>query len=155
MNVFVPFTKLRSDTYEAVPFAKFIPLQRGNESTSYAEYFKERWKEGESFINVEHDVVPSIPVLESLWHCQSPICVTGYVYEYMEVPAPEITYGGCIKISRQFILDHPDLWHEPLPTWSGCDCRITKCLEENPYPDINGNDKHCYHGSVIHLHGVP
>lgn len=154
MRIFIPFTKLRSDTLLALPFATLVPLHRGNDSTSYAEYFRDRWSEKEPFINVEHDVVPPAQILESLWNCSNPICVTGYVYP--DSPPefqPEITYGGCIKISRQFILDHPDLWKDNLPTWSRCDGRITKAIEDNPYPGINGNDQHCYHGEVLHLHG--
>lgn len=148
MKIFVPFARLRSETFIALPTAILVPLVG---DYAYAEYFRARWKEGETFINVEHDVMPPPKVLESMWNCESAICTTGYVYR--DSPSdfqPEITYGGCIKISQQFILEHPNLWDDP-PRWSVCDGRITKAIEDHPYPNINGNDRHCYHGEVLHL----
>lgn len=150
MRIFVPFTKLRAETMKAVPGATFVPLIG---DYAYSEYFQKRWEEGETFINVEHDVVPAPKVLESMWNCGNPVCVAGYVYPTPDVEyKPEITYGGCVKISKEFIQNNPDLWRIPA-RWSVCDGRITQAIERNPYPGIDGNENHCYHGEVLHLHG--
>lgn len=142
MRIFIPFTKLFSATYSACPGATLVPL---HDTKDYAQYFQERWEEGKTFINVEHDVAPSIEVLKSLWRCPEKICLTGYVYDTKPGVAPEVTYLGCVKISEAFIKENPSLF-DSFPDWSGCDGKIWQAAEDKKYP-------YCYHGEVKHLKG--
>lgn len=137
MNVFVPFTKLRSETFSAVPTATFIPLL--DKEMGYGQYFRDRWREGKTFINVEHDVVPDNRILELLWDCDQPFCFAGYVYPGQT--KFDTSYLGCAKISEQLIKENPNLFDDPV-IWYGCEGRILELV----------NGRLCCHGSVLHLH---
>ncbi len=106
MNIFVPFTALRAETWDAVwPMygATLVPLL---DSKAYSRYFMRRWEETKTFINIEHDVVPTLAQLQELWNCPHPWCACGYTGECVT------PYLGCAKISTEFILTHPDMWVE-------------------------------------------
>lgn len=144
MKIFIPFTKLRSEVvmavaktgidYELVPLIKY---------TDYSKFLKRRWEEGKTFINVEHDVIiPGKEIMESMWNCDKPLCVTGYTYRYREANPPEVTFLGCVKIGADLIKNSQGLFDEPAP-WSVCDGFITRA----------SNEEYCYHGETIHMHG--
>jgi hypothetical protein len=45
---------------------------------SYGRYFRERWDEGKTFINVEHDTAFWPGALEEIWDCPEPLCIFGH-----------------------------------------------------------------------------
>lgn len=137
MNVFVPFTKLRAETFSAVPCATFVPLLDKN--MGYGQYFRDRWREGKTFINLEHDVVPTQKMLDELWECEKLFCFAGYVYPGQT--KFDTSYLGCVKITERLINENPRLFDDP-PNWYGCEGRILELV----------NGRICCHGSVLHLH---
>lgn len=138
IKVFLPFTKLRSATYSAVPNAVLVPLL--DKTWDYGRYFQARWKDGESFINVEHDIVPTTEKLQELWDCPNDFCFAGYIYPG-QPDRVDVAHLGCAKISRHLIENNPDIFDE-LPEWVNCETRIYDAAQPNQ----------CYHGEVLHLH---
>jgi hypothetical protein len=133
MNIFVPFTRLQVETVLAVPDARFVPM---TDETAYSRFFIDRWKEGRTFIVVEHDVVPPRARLEEMWACRHPWCVN----TYREGHSDRSPYLGCAKISAEFIRLHPGLWVER--PWGNCDCFLVERAKFFSH----------WHGVVKHLH---
>jgi hypothetical protein len=106
----------------------------------YGEYFRERWHEGETFINVEHDVLPTAEMIDELWNCPSIFCCTRYVYD----GRTENTIGnlGCAKISDKLIATCPTLFDGRVH-WQDCEKKIIEAL---------GQGNQCVHGNVKHFH---
>src|SRR5690348_14009514 len=100
MKIFVPFTSLKAQVMAAIPNATFCPIL--DKYYGYGQYFKERWDEKQTFINIEHDVVPRINLLEEMWNCSEPLCVAGYMSTVEG--ASGISHIGCAKISVSLIL---------------------------------------------------
>lgn len=135
MKIFIPFTLLRQQTYLSAPNAKLVPLVN---RYSYSKYFKERWRDKETFINIEHDVVPTPDILKSMWDCVSELCVAGYSSKLQVARGTAFT--GCAKISASIIERNSGLFNEPCD-WIECEGRIAKA----------SNEQFCYHGEVLHL----
>lgn len=133
MRIFIPFTNLRVETYLAVPQAILVPLI--DKEHGYGKYMWDRWQEGQPFINVEHDVVPSQEMLRELWNCPHTFCVTSYA----ENEGPSLL--GCVKFSEQFIFGTRGIF-DNYPNWKLCDTQVAKaCM----------NMYHA-HGTVQHVH---
>lgn len=139
IKIFVPFTNLRAQVMLAIPNAIFVPIV--DKEFGYSQYFKERWEEGETFINVEHDVVPRKEILEEMMNCSEPLCVAGYSSSIPE--ATGISHIGCAKISKSLILKSPGLFDTPCE-WIECEGRVGALTDF----------KFCYHGDVKHLKGT-
>jgi hypothetical protein len=140
MRIFIPFTNLRAETFVAAPGAILVPTIG---KFGYSNYLEQRWTDGKTFINIEHDVVPTTEILESLWDCKSPLCVTGH----SDVPGcPEASYLACVKISSDFIAQRRIDWRGL--QWFECDQQLWK---SDPEYSKSG-DHFCYHGTVKHLH---
>ena len=124
---------------KAIPMATFCPIL--DKEFGYGKYFKERWDEKETFINVEHDVVPRIDILEEMWNCSEPLCVAGYCSNVEG--ASGISHIGCAKISSSLILKSGGLFDKPCE-WVECEGHIGALTDF----------KFCYHGEVKHLKGT-
>jgi hypothetical protein len=125
VNVFCPHTAkgLRPETRAALQgIATFIELSDGG-FHDYRRYFIDRWNEGATFINVEHDVAPTRAQLEDLWRCPRPWC--GFCYGAVEAP-----YLGCAKITAEFIAANRGLWTDHEATydywWGSLDAHIAR-----------------------------
>jgi hypothetical protein len=72
---------------------------------SYSDMLCELWKKQQTFISIEHDVVPWWGAIEQLWKCPQPWCS----YEYP--PAPKALYAalGCIKIRGELPRQFPEI----------------------------------------------
>jgi hypothetical protein len=102
----------------------------------YSRYLMMRWLKGETFINVEHDVVPTIAKLQELWDCPEPWCGCSYRPNFED----RTPYLGCVKISDRFIAAHRNVWEERL--WASCDVHLAS-QAKLPYH---------WHGDVKHMH---
>ena len=108
MKIFIPFTKSPTATLLALRGYEAQCLAMLN-SHSYFEYFKQRWAEKESFINVEHDIVPWPGAIDEIEKCQEMWCGYGYNKYENIVLSP---YLGCVKIGAELIARLPDVWNE-------------------------------------------
>lgn len=141
MRIFVPFTHLRAETYSVCHAlgAEFIPLL--DHEKDYGRYWDQRWIEGESFINVEQDVVPTKVLLREMWDCPHDYCIAQYSYPWTGSPVDHSPIG-CAKFSSGFIGANRQIvfngvvWHEP------------------QYQIINAslNKFHQHYPNAMHLH---
>lgn len=72
---------LKPETREAL-LASRIPVEFRPVQGEYGywEAMVEMFARGETFINVEHDIVPSAEALHSLLDCRNPLCYAPYTY---------------------------------------------------------------------------
>lgn len=139
IRIYVPFTALRPQVMIAVPKAIFVPIV--DKFYGYSQYFKDRWEEKQTFINIEHDVVPRDDILEEMWNCSEPLCVAGYCSSVEG--ASGISHIGCAKISASLIINSPGLFDIPCE-YIECEGRVGALTDF----------KFCYHGEVKHLKGT-
>lgn len=108
MNIYVPYTSINEATTFALQGYNPIYVKMEKQE-SYLEFLKQRWKEGESFINVEHDVVPWIGAIDELIDCKFTWCAYGYkIKESIEFTP----YFGCVKFTSQLIHLLPEIWND-------------------------------------------
>lgn len=70
----------------------------------YARMLQRLWREEQTFILVEHDVVPWPGALERLWDCEEMCCA----YQYPLGSGGELGTGlGCLKLSTEFLRNRP------------------------------------------------
>jgi hypothetical protein len=107
MRVFVPFTRLRADTYESArPHAPvLVPLL---DEYAYSRYFAARWREREAFLNVEHDMVFGRGAVEALRDCPRPWC--SVYYGPLDRKVDIRGFMGFMKFGREFIDAHHGIW---------------------------------------------
>jgi hypothetical protein len=107
VKIFLPFTRLKSETYESVRqySPTLVPLL---DDYAYSRYFIERWHERETFLNVEHDIVVDSGVVETLRECPKPWC--SVYYGPLDRKVDIRGFMGCMKFSRAFIDAHPAIW---------------------------------------------
>ena len=73
-----PFTGtgLRAETREAVPDAQFVNVEV--DEFAYWRLLCDLWAKGETFILVEHDIVPTREQIDTLWACPEEWCGSPY-----------------------------------------------------------------------------
>ena len=72
----------------------------------YGDSLNRLWKQGEGFINLEHDVAPWPGALTFLWDCESNCCM----YPILVHGSMNITNFACIKFSSMLINMTQGLW---------------------------------------------
>ena len=74
----------------------------------YTRHLQQCWEKGQTFINLEHDIVPWPGAIASLLECPQPWCAFGYL-PYLDITtnAPNL---GLAKFSDVFISATPQLW---------------------------------------------
>ena len=124
VNIFIPFTKIQDATLISLfnYNVKFIQLEDGFD---YSNYFKTRWEEGKTFVNVEHDIVVYPGAIKALWDCPEDWCVYDYTTINWSEQLAELNSVplGCVKISSKMIELLKDCWNEPI-NWSYCDSHL-------------------------------
>lgn len=114
-NVHVPYTYVREATY-------LFLLQQTEKSMvswhdvsedrwAYTDYLQDMWDRGQTFINVEHDVVPWPGALEQLMDCPNPWCFFGY-RQALDVAANGGAPFGLVKLDERIIAGLPRVWQE-------------------------------------------
>ena len=125
--IFVPYTEIQTATKVALIGYDYKPVKVEGEY-GYGEFFRERWKEGKSFIVIEHDCVPWPGAIEALMKCEEPWCAHNYGLPcHRENPALSGAGIplGCTKIGARLIEETPGIWDAPVD-WSHCDQQIPK-----------------------------
>lgn len=125
LNIFIPYTDIKPATLIALIGYNYMPVKLEGDY-GYYEYFKKRWDERKTFINIEHDVVVYPSALEAIWNCPEEWCA----YDYHLPIHRKQSLGsnvplGCVKFSPSFIEKTHDLWSEPVK-WNVFDVHIAK-----------------------------
>lgn len=140
--ILVPYTTLRPETAKAL--AKHGPLfVRMNTTDDYWRLLNSAWATQETFVVVEHDVVPHEGALEELLRCEHDWCAFPYMVAGIERPAL-----GCTKFSTNLMVRSPDLMiaiGDKERHWSVLDAFITVGLE------LQGERCHVHSPAVAHL----
>lgn len=145
-KLFVPYTTIQPATKMVLMHYNYDPV-RMTDSDSYLNFFKKRWEEGESFINIEHDVIFGRGAIEELERCPKGWCAFG-TSESDSFDNGTTAPLALAKFSSWFIEEYPNLWKEkPVelkdyknPTWQICDIWIQRYMEpkvcHQHYPSI-------------------
>jgi hypothetical protein len=136
MKIFCPYTNLNPatevnlSTYEVT----FIEMDGGE---AYVHYWQQRWREGETFINCEHDVAFWNGAMESLVNCDKDWCSFGLSKDatrFWNAAAPTF---NLVKFTDRFMERYPKVWDDFLeappdpegkPKWQYCDSWLNNWL---------------------------
>jgi hypothetical protein len=128
--IFIPFTKIQIATRISMRYYNYTPYKLEG-PFGYCSYFAERWDEGETFINVEHDTVPWPGAIEALLECSEDWCGYGTrPYELWHFDSPNLAPLNsvdlaCVKFSDRSILKTQNCWDDPVD-WTLCDVHLFK-----------------------------
>lgn len=124
------------------------------EDTSLYDFMVERWRARETFVMVEHDIVPWPGAIQGIWDCPEPYCARPYrILDYV------MGCWGCTKFDASMMERWADLiecagrreWPK-LPHgrhWNSLDSRVGYELRARGYPELFG---HQHFPAVMHLH---
>ncbi len=138
MIIYVPFTYVHAPTWESAirSVMRVVRLDPTMED-DYLRYFEDRWDEGGSFANCEHDVVPTpLQVLELLYCKEAHWCAFS---EYEGGP-PSLSF---VRFDAEFIADNPDIWkelragrHHGQPVWTLLDSWLVAHADRPPHVHV-------------------
>lgn len=108
MKVVVPYTELHPDLPRVLRQdhidARYVRME---DDLHYWRLLRELWWEGQSFIVVEHDILPWPGALQGLWECPEPWCAYPYYLSHDPRPTPAL---GCAKFGAALMADAPGMW---------------------------------------------
>jgi hypothetical protein len=112
--------------------------------SSYYRLVRNLWHDGETFIIVEHDIIPWPGAVTILDQCSQPWCLNPYNNQ---------TDGslGCTKFGKTLLTQYPDALDEPFfrhydKSWAMLDGYVYDKLTSL------GVDRHIHKPNVAHLH---
>lgn len=134
MRLYVPYTEIQLATRIALRNYPYTPVEI-TDTYTYRQYWWDRWADGQSFINVEHDVVPWPGALDALWDCPQDWCAYGYHpndnFDGSQTgPINLFPYLGCVKFSGTLIASTRC---DRLNDWLTIDCDLAKSLTNAGY----------------------
>jgi hypothetical protein len=145
VRIIVPYARIEPETSRALaqfaPTAELVgPLDTG---TGYHMVLREAWRQGESFLVIEHDVAIHNGVVPQLEACPEPWCLFPYSGGH------EMLVGGlgCTRFSGELTRRFPDLVDSlPSNEWWQLDSLIDGALIER------GVAMHVHEPAVAHYH---
>lgn len=148
MNIVCPFTEVAPETSGALaPYdVRYVEMDADD---AYTGLLLGLWAQGETFVLVEHDIVPWPGAIEDLWGCPQPWC--GFPYPFMGGMHNGL---GCCKFGASLVVDHPSTIADTLTEsnnvhprghWCNLDDRITRQLHRR------GVTKHPHLPTVGHV----
>lgn len=156
MRVICPFVDdIEPDTVRALEREGYNweAVEVSGSATAYTELFEQLWAAQQSFIVVEHDIVPFPGALRELVQCTEAWCAYRYLL------AGGLHAGlGCTKFESRLMEQYPDAvtrtWstgtldaRHPAGHWCRLDDRLTRGVLMNTY----GVPRHVHDEAVEHL----
>ena len=127
-NIFLCYKDIQPATVISLIGYNYQPIQTITDF-SYSDFFRERWKEGKTFINIEQDIVVYPGAIEAIWNCPREFCAYDFHLPNHRLRNLENDTRSCpiglVKISKEYIEKTPDLWDEDV-MWNICDHHIIK-----------------------------
>jgi hypothetical protein len=115
-QVYVPYTHLREATrlyladQTVEPDGKEVHLiDVSHSSWGYTEHLAARWTIGQSWVNLEQDVVPWPGAIGALWRCREPWCFYSYL-SHIDMVANGGAPFGLVRFSTGFMRQTADVW---------------------------------------------
>jgi hypothetical protein len=142
MKCVVPYRTLHPVTQMVLSVEPFpIRYVHLPEEDSYRQLMQQLWREGETVVIVEHDIVPWPGAIEELYGCMGQWCA----FSYRLFGGLGIFHGlGCCKISSPLMKKLPNLWDEPTK-WDVLDQKLYFAAREV------GQEVHHHRPAVVHL----
>lgn len=113
IKIYLPHVKIQPATHISLIGYKYTPVKTLGKF-GYWDYFKKRWEEEETFINIEHDIVVWPGALEAIWNCPEDWCVYDFhLFCHRNRKLEEEKVGipmGCMKISKKLIKKTKNHW---------------------------------------------
>ena len=153
MKIVIPFVpnKLRPEVRQLGEDvgAEFVDVSRSD--TAYGELIAGRWKQGESFILCEHDVLAQRRLLEEIARCPEPWCC-GYAWRFSGAVLPgedrpqkpireRETALFCHRFAASLLHQTPHVVRVASVPWQALDLAVLGLLSS--------------HGATPHLHEPP
>lgn len=110
MRIYVPYTRLRDETRDALEQhasgheIRYVDVSGGDEAMW--EMYAAAWAEGETFAVVEHDIMIHDRVLPAFEQCPSLWCSFAYPYAHL----PAYCGTGCVRFRAELLAAYPELW---------------------------------------------
>lgn len=127
IKVYIPFTKAQDATI--ISTWDYDPIKVDTSKTGYSQYFKDRWNDRETFINIEQDVVIWDGAIESLINCSQPWCLYDYKSEPWDYNMLRSVHLGCTKITSSLIEKTKEIWDDEIE-WDKCDIHLFREARE-------------------------
>lgn len=126
---------------------------------AYGELIAKLWQQGESFLLLEHDVLPTAALLEEMWDCESEWCA-GFAWRYSGAvypgetrpfkPIREKEFALFLnKFSADLLRRTPAVVGAVRVRWTQVDLAILGTLR------MYGAQPHLHEPAVQHLHATP
>ncbi len=122
LNIFLPFTDVQPATLISLIGYDYLPVKLEGDF-GYSQFFRDRWNEGKTFINVEHDSVIYPGAIEALLNCPEELCAFDFhlpIHRQRQLIPGQAFPLGLIKISDSLIAKNPNFWNDPIK-WDVCD----------------------------------
>lgn len=144
MKVIIPYSSIGFQQLVIVSLQYDCPdpvLHHCQQDSSYYDLLHSLWHEGETFVIVEHDIIPWPGAVTAIYNCPEPWCT----YPYNNQTDRSL---GCTKFSAQLLQDHPGALDEPTydKSWTRLDVYIGHKLSSL------GLTHHIHKPNVAHLH---
>jgi hypothetical protein len=121
----------------------------GTRHDAYRELLEEVWRDGESFLVVEHDIEIRGGLPEEMDACPEPLCAAPYVVGSDPNGFVE-TSLGCTRFSAELIAAVPTaISGLPIRDWRRIDCELSPRLRTAGYVP------HAHLPAVKHHHAYP
>jgi hypothetical protein len=132
----IPTTSLTSPTVVALQnLYPAVAIMR--DDWDYARLFTRLWRRGQTFVLVEHDILPPAGFPESLLDCPEPYC--GHYYRLGRRLGGTL---GCVKFAADLIAEHSNLSFD-CPWWE---------LDGQVVAALGIEDFHVHQPPAVHLH---
>lgn len=129
-GIFLPYHTVQPSTLISLIGYNYTPVPT-IQDLDYSQYFKKRWEEGKTFINVEQDIVVYPDALEKIAQCSNFWCMYDFHLPNHKMRSladeKEGVPIGCVKISSEAIEKTPGIWDVPRE-WIQCELHLTKSL---------------------------
>ncbi len=149
MNIVIAFTPtmLRPEVKQLGEDVGAIFEDVSGSEMEYGNLVAKLWQQGDSFLLIEHDILPTAALLEEMWACPEPWC-SGFAWHYPEFRTqPPVRHRQtalyCHKFSASLIARTPAVPSAVRVRWTGMDLTLLGVLAPQPPP--------CLHGPLTHL----
>ena len=115
MKLYVPYTRIAEateaflSTWKCVPEGVHVERVPVDQGWAYLNHLQACWNMGESFLNMEHDIVPWPGAIQSLLVCPREWCFFGYLPDF-DFVSEGSSVLGLTKFTAPFIAKFPHVW---------------------------------------------
>ena len=114
MKVVVPHApRITAETVAALKafWPSYDPVNVGTDRLAYWRLLCQLWADGQDFILIEHDIVPTAEVFRQFRWCPSAWCTFGYYQHDAKGPTALLLTAslGCARFRPDLMVERPDL----------------------------------------------